>query len=152
ALLEEAGWTLAEGQTVRTNANGDSLTLTLTSTDAQFRQTWAAVAEQNLEGCGFAIERNHTPASWFFGDTTGLARREFELGAYAWVGQADPSGQTLYACNQIPTPRNNWEGQNYMGLCNQEASDAIVLANNTLDREERIAAYNLVQEKFAEDM
>ncbi len=152
ALLEEAGWTLAEGQTVRTNANGDSLTLTLTSTDAQFRQTWAAVAEQNLEGCGFAIERNHTPASWFFGDTTGLARREFELGAYAWVGQADPSGQTLYACNQIPTPRNNWEGQNYMGWCNQEASDAIVLANNTLDREERIAAYNIVQEKFAEDM
>lgn len=152
ALLEEAGWTLADGGSVRTNAQGDSLTLSLTTTDAQFRQTWAAVAEQTLEGCGFAIERNHIPASYWFGDTTGLARREFELGAYAWVGQADPGGQTLYACNQIPTPRNNWEGQNYMGWCNQEASDAIVLANNTLDRDERIAAYDIVQKNFADEM
>ncbi|HXF62849.1 MAG TPA: ABC transporter substrate-binding protein, partial [Caldilineaceae bacterium] len=93
-----------------------------------------------------------TPASWWFGDTTGLARRQFELGAYAWVGQTNPAGQTLYACNQIPTPANNWEGQNYMGWCNQRASDAVVLANNTLDQEERKAAYDIVQEEFAKDM
>ncbi len=152
ALLEEAGWTLPAGATIRENANGEQLALSLTTTDAQFRQTWAAVAEQNLEGCGFDINRNHIPASYWFGDTTGLARREFELGAYAWVGQADPQGQTLYACNQIPLPTNNWEGQNYMGWCNQAASDGIVLANNTLDRDERVAAYNIVQEEFAKDM
>lgn len=152
ALLEEAGWTLPDGGTVRENANGDPLTLSLTTTDAQFRQTWAAVAEQNLAGCGFDIERNHISADIWFGDTTGLARRDFELGAFAWVGQADPGGQTLYACNQIPTADNNWEGQNGMGWCNQAASDAIVLANNTLVREERIAAYDIVQENFANDM
>lgn len=152
ALLDEAGWTLPDGGAVRQNANGDPLALTLTTTDAQFRQTWAAVAEQNLEGCGFDITRNHTPASWWFGDTTGLARREFELGAFAWVGEANPKGQTLYACNQIPTPRNNWEGQNSMGWCNQRASDNIVLANNTLDEATRIEAYNAVQEEFAKDM
>lgn len=152
ALLEEAGWTLADGAAIRTNAQGDSLELSLTTTDAQFRQTWAAVAEQNLEGCGFDITRNHISADIWFGDTTGLARREYELGAYAWVGQADPAGQTLYACNQIPTPSNNWEGQNTMGWCNQTASDAIVLANNTLDRDARIAAYDIVQEEFAKDM
>jgi ABC-type transport system substrate-binding protein len=152
ALLEEAGWTLPAGATVRQNANGDPLVLSLTTTDAQFRQTWAAVAEQNLEGCGFDIARNHIPASYWFGDTTGLARREFELGAYAWVGQADPQGRTLYACNQIPLPTNNWEGQNYMGWCNQAASDGIVLATNTLDRDARIAAYDIVQEEFGKDM
>ena len=152
ALLEEAGWTLADGATVRTNANGDTLTLSLTTTDAQFRQTWAAVAEQSLEGCGFDITRNHISAAIWFGDTTGLARRDFELGAFAWVGQADPSGISLYACNQIPTADNNWEGQNGMGWCNQAASDAVVLANNTLDRDQRIAAYNIVQEEFGKDM
>ena len=152
ALLDEAGWTLPDGATVRQNAQGDSLVLSLTTTDAQFRQTWAAVAEQNLEGCGFDITRNHIPADIWFGDTTGLARREFELGAYAWVGQADPTGQSLYACNQIPTADNGWEGQNTMGWCNQAASDAVVLANNTLNREDRIPAYDLVQEEFAKDM
>lgn len=152
ALLDEAGWTLPAGGTVRQNANGDPLALSLTTTDAQFRQTWAAVAEQNLEGCGFDITRNHLTADIWFGDTTGLARREFELGAFAWVGQTDPSGITLYACNMIPTADNNWEGQNGMGWCNQRASDAVVLANNTLNRDERIAAYNIVQEEFAKDM
>jgi len=152
ALLEEAGWTLPEGATYRVNAEGDTLELSLTTTNAQFRQTWAAVVEQQLAACGILVIRQHTPASWWFGDTTGLARRDFELGAFAWVGQADPGGRTLYACDQIPTPGNNWEGQNGMGWCNETASAAIVLATNTLNRDERIAAYNIVQEEFGKDM
>src|SRR5262245_54909829 len=52
-LLDEAGWNVPEGATagdgsVRVNANGDSLSLKLTTTTAQFRQTWTAVAVQNL--------------------------------------------------------------------------------------------------------
>jgi len=151
ALLEEAGWTLAGGS-VRSNANGDLLSLKFTTTSAQFRQTWSAVMIQNLAECGIQIIPTYAPASWWFGDTTGLARRDFELGAFAWVGQADPSGRTLYACDQIPVPSNNWEGQNYMGWCNPAASDAIVKANNTLIRDERIAAYDIVQQEFAKDV
>ena len=152
ALLDEAGWTLAEGATVRTNADGETLALEFTTTNAQFRQTWAAVMEQNLAACGIVMIRQHTPGSWWFGDTTGLARRDFEMGAYAWVGESDPKGRTLYACNQIPLPSNNWEGQNYMGWCNQTASNAIVAANNSLDRDERIASYDTFHKEFAADM
>jgi len=156
-LLDAAGWKYPEGEQAgpgvyRQDANGNSLKLTLTTTNAQLRQTWAAVAEQNLAECGILLIRQHVPASFWFGDTTGLKRRDFELGAYAWVGQADPGGQTLYACNQIPTPKNNWEGQNVMGWCNQKASDAIVLANNTLKRDERIKAYDIVEQEFGKDM
>lgn len=152
ALLDEAGWTLPEDAAYRVNADGDTLELTLTTTNAQFRQTWAAVVEQQVADCGILLIRQHTPASWWFGDTTGLARRDFELGAFAWVGQADPSGRSLYACDQIPTPANNWEGQNGMGWCNELASQNIVLANNTLERDARAAAYDIVQEEFAKDM
>lgn len=152
ALLDEAGWTMDEASGYRVNADGQTMELTLTTTNAQFRQTWAAVVEQQLAGCGILLIRQHTPASWWFGDTTGLARRDFELGAFAWVGQADPGGRTLYACDQIPTPGNNWEGQNGMGWCNEAASQNIVLATNTLERDARVAAYNVVQEEFAKDM
>lgn len=152
ALLDEAGWTLDEASGYRVNADGQTMELTLTTTNAQFRQTWAAVVEQQLADCGILLIRQHTPASWWFGDTTGLARRDFELGAFAWVGQADPGGRTLYACDQIPTPGNNWEGQNGMGWCNEAASQNIVLATNTLEREARVAAYNVVQEEFGKDM
>ncbi len=152
ALLEEAGWTDPDGDGIRNNANGDALSLKLTTTNAQFRQTWTAVAIQYLADCGIQVVPLYAPASWWFGDTTGLARRDFELGAFAWVGEADPGGQTLYACNQIPLPSNNWLGQNSMGWCNQTASDAIVQANNTLNRDERIAAYQAVQTEFSKDM
>jgi len=150
AALEAAGW-VDGGDGIRTK-DGNRLSLKFTTTTAQFRQTWAAVAEQNLLECGIEVIRLHTPASWWFGDQTGLQRRDFELGAYAWVGQTNPAGRTLYACNQIPLPSNNWEGQNYMGWCNEEASQAIVAANNTLDRAERIANYDIVQKHFSADM
>lgn len=152
-LLEEAGWTSeGEGQ-VRTNAEGESLSVKFSTTDAQFRQTWAAVLEQQLlENCGIQMIRTHAPGSWFFGDKTGLQVRDFELGAYAWVGQADPQGYTLYACNQIPLPSNNWEGQNYMGWCNETADRAVFRANNTLSREERIEQYRILQQEFTKDM
>ena len=148
ALLKEAGY--EEGANVETGA---PLFLRFTTTNAGFRQTWATVLEQQLaDNCGITIARTHAPASWWFGDTTGLARRDYELGAFAWVGQADPGGISLYACNQIPLPSNNWEGQNGMGWCNEAASKAIVAANNTLDRNERIKQYAIVQQEFTKDM
>ncbi|MFN8496135.1 MAG: ABC transporter substrate-binding protein [Caldilineaceae bacterium] len=156
-LLDEAGWKLPQGAqpgdgSFRQNAKGDTLSIKFTATNAQFRQTWAAVVEQNLAQCGILLIRQHVPSAWLFGSTSGLQRRDFEIAGFGWTGQADPAGQTLYACNQIPQPSNNWQGQNYMGWCNQTASDAIILANNTLKREDRIAAYDTVQKQFAEDM
>jgi len=152
ALLDEAGWTLLEGEPFRKNANGDELVLKLTTTNAAFRQTWGAVWEQQMAACGVHIVRFHAPASWFFGDTSGVNRRDFELGAYAWVGQADPTGQTIWACDQIILPENNWTGQNRIGWCNQTASDAIKAANNTLIKEERIKQYTIFQQEFTKDM
>lgn len=152
ALLDEAGWTLAEGADFRANAAGDALSLKFTTTSAAFRQTWAAVFEQQMANCGIQIVRLHAPASWWFGDTTGLARRDFELGAFAWVGQADPGGQTLWACDQIPSPANGWEGQNNMGWCNEKASVGIKNANNTLIKDERIKWYTDVQQAYTEDV
>lgn len=152
ALLDEAGWTLAEGATVRTNADGDALSLKFTTTNAAFRQTWGAIWTQQMADCGVEIIPLYAPASWWFGDTTGIARRDYELGAFAWVGQADPGGQTLYACDQIPHPGNGWEGQNAMGWCNEAASTNIKLANNTLVKDERIAAYTVTQAEFTKDI
>ncbi|MBI3362614.1 MAG: peptide ABC transporter substrate-binding protein, partial [Chloroflexi bacterium] len=152
ALFEEAGWKAEEGVPYRHNANGEELVLKFTTTNAQFRQTWAAVFESNMSKCGVRILRFHTPGSWWFGSTSGLRRRDFELGAFAWVGQADPGGRDLYACNQIPTPENGWQGQNYMGWCNEKASNAIIAANNTLNRDERIKQYAIVQQEFTKDV
>jgi ABC-type transport system substrate-binding protein len=152
ALLDEAGWKLAEGARVRAKEDGSVLALKFYTTTAAFRQAWAAVWERQMADCGVQILRSHVPATWWFGDTTGLAVRDFEIGAFAWVGQADPGGQTLYACDQIPLPENNWEGQNYMGWCNEAASQAIKNANNTLLQEDRLKWYTIVQQEYTKDV
>lgn len=154
ALLEEAGWqeSTFEGDP-RVNEEEEPLSLKFTTTDASFRVTWATVLEQQLmENCGIQIIRTHALGSWWFGGASGLQRRDFELGAYAWVGQADPAGASLYACNQIPLPENNWQGQNYMGWCNETASKAILAASNVLDREQRKEQYAIAQREFTQDM
>jgi ABC-type transport system substrate-binding protein len=152
ALLDEAGWTLAEGATYRTNANGEELAFQFTTTNATFRQTWSAVWIQQMAECGINVVALYAPASWWFGDTTGLARRDFELGGFAWVGEADPDVQTLYACDQIPSPANGWAGQNYMGWCNEAASVAVKNGANTLVQDERAEFYTAFQAEFTKDV
>jgi len=152
ALLDEAGWTLAEGADFRTNADGLELSFKFTTTTAAFRQAWAAVWQAQMADCGINIVRFHVPASWWFGDTTGLSRRDFEIGAFAWVGEADPGGTSLWACDQIQMASNNWEGQNDMGWCNEAATVAIKKANNTLNQQERIDNYRIVQAEYTKDV
>jgi ABC-type transport system substrate-binding protein len=152
ALLAEAGFVVNEGTGYLNNAAGDELSLKFTTTTATFRQTWAAVFEKQMKDCGIRVLRFHVPASWWFGDTTGLSRRDFELGAYAWVGEADPGGLTLWACNQIPLPSNGWVGQNYMGWCNEAADKGIKEATNNLEQDVRKAAYTIVQQEYTKDV
>lgn len=153
ALLDVAGWTLQPGATYRTNSAGYELALKFTTTDAGFRVSWALALENQLrDNCGLRLVRFHVPGGVLFGSASGLQRRDFELGGYAWVGQSDPGGVTLYACEQIPTPANNWAGQNYMGWCNPAASDAVKQAGNSLPRAERVAQYAIAQREYATDM
>ncbi len=152
ALLDEAGWKLPSGGTIRVNDKGEPLVLRFTTTNAPFRQTWGAVFVSSLQKCGIQLLPSYIPGSIWFGGNSGLRRRDFDLGAFAWVGETEPPRVTLYACDQIPTPSNNWNGQNYMGWCNERASTAIKQANNTLNDKERKELYKVIQEEFSKDM
>jgi ABC-type transport system substrate-binding protein len=151
-LLDAAGWKKPEGGATRVNDKGEPLILRFTTTNASFRQTWGAVFEKQMAACGIIVQRSHIPGSIWFGGSSGLRRRDFDLGAFAWVGEPDPGGESLYACNNIPTPSNNWQGQNYMGWCNDAANKAIRDANNSLSVDARKAAYKIHQDEFAKDM
>ncbi|MGB9774695.1 MAG: ABC transporter substrate-binding protein [Bacteroidota bacterium] len=151
-LLTEAGWILLPGAEYRTK-DGRELVLTLNTTTSPTRVTYLSVFEAQMKACGIRVIRNHQPASWFFGSNTGLSVRDFELAVFAWVAGDDPGGRTIYACDQIPLPANNWSGQNFMGWCNEAASNAIVQASNTeLPQDQRKAFYATFINLFAEDI
>jgi ABC-type transport system substrate-binding protein len=155
ALLDDAGWEQVSGAAFRINADGAELALTLTTSDSNFRQTWAAVWEEQMKACGIHIVRNHTPAEWFFGEDSGLRRRDFEMTAFAWAAGYDSGGlnaYTRYACDQVPSAANNWQGQNYSGWCNPTADASLKIALGSLKQPEQRAAYRHVQQAYAQDI
>jgi hypothetical protein len=98
----------------------------------------------------------HTSLEWLYGATTGLQVRDFEVSEFAWMtSDEEPYGRELYACDRIPAPDNGWSTgyQNYMGWCNQIASDAAITATNTaLTQGERKAAYAVLIDALAEEV
>jgi peptide/nickel transport system substrate-binding protein len=148
ALLETAGWTLpADGQ-IRTK-DGKQLVLTLTTTESAQRVAFLTVFAAQMQACGIDVIRYHVPDAF-----DRIFWRDFELAEYAWAeDENEPGGVERYACDQIPSPDNNWIGLNAMGWCNSAASDAIVLASDTtLSQTERRAYYETFVNLFAEDV
>ena len=69
--------------------------------------------------------------------------------------EADPPPQLatqVIAANNIPSPANDYQGQNFPGWCNPEANLALVNANWSLDVAERQAYYAVHLTRFAEDL
>ena len=153
ALLDQAGWILEPGATYRTRG-GKELVLTLRTTDSPFRITFLTVFETQMQACGIRVIREHLDMNWFFGKHTGIQVRDFELSDFAWmIPDSEPAGQTIYACDQIPTPVNGWHGENFPGWCNASASTAITTATNrALGQTERKAAYAVVINAAATDL
>ena len=159
ALLEDAGWTLPEGEIYRINAAGDRLAIQLTTTQTELRIAYAEVMEAQLAECGIQLLRFHANTDWFFGDTfTGLSRRDFDTASFAWLfdengGLEEPV--YLFGCSYIPSEENGWgeDFQNYMGWCNPVASQAAEQASNLdLTQDERKPFFVTLQEEFATDV
>ncbi len=95
ALLDEAGWRLADGGSYRTDASGRELSLTLTTSDAKFRKLLADAWAEQMERCGVRVERDYRPAAEFFAAGGALERREFEMAGLAQVWDEAASLKTL---------------------------------------------------------
>ncbi|KAF0106925.1 MAG: hypothetical protein FD146_2283 [Anaerolineaceae bacterium] len=152
ALLESAGWRLPAGVSYRVNAKGEELHLTLTTTAADFRKTWAAVFIEQMKTCGLRVDASHFPADQFYSEEGALVQRDFELAALAWIAPADANVRWRYACDGIPSAINEFTGENYAGWCNPIADQAIKQAEENLKREALKDASRVVQLEYARDL
>ncbi len=166
-LLEEAGWVDADGDGVR-EKDGLRLSLTIRTTSGNVMREWLTQLFQQYQAeCGIDIIIDLLPGSVWFGDETGLTVADYELGEYAWVGEIDPGGRTLYSCDEIAIPEpdtlcvedrcfdivGDYSGQNSMAWCNPEAHDLIVFATEgTLIQSERFEAYKRQQQIYTEEL
>lgn len=151
ALLDAAGWPLGEDG-LRRNAEGEPLQLQImTTAGAKARELVEQVLQSQWRAAGIDVRiRNEAPRI-FFGDTT--RRREFDsMVMFAWVSAPEPVPRTVLHSSEIPTPDNNFAGQNYTGYRNPEMDQLILDIEEELDVDARMALWAEVQRIYARDL
>jgi len=66
-----------------------------------------------------------------------LPAGDYDFAMFIQVTSPDPSVKSILACDQIPGPANDGQGQNQWWWCNQKATDLIDKADAELDTAKR---------------
>ena len=84
-LLDEAGWTLEEGEEIRTNEDGDTLTLDYVASEGMdLAVDEAEMAKQMLAEVGVEVKVQQVPANALFSEY--VTPGNFEMVAYVLIG------------------------------------------------------------------
>lgn len=135
-LLQDAGWIETPGGT-RVNSHGQKLRLTLMTTAGNHtREQIEQILQDDWRKIGIELEINNQPAKVFFGET--MRQRKFEhLALYAWISDPISDGESLWTKENIPSEKNNWQGQNMPGWVNDESNEILHKIPVTLAEEAR---------------
>ena len=159
-LFSELGWSPgSDGILQRTTADGRTVRFELefvTTAGNAVRERQQQFIAEDLRQVGIDVRINNAPASVVFsadfldrgydGAWTGLVM-------FAWVSsQASTLNAALYLCENIPSPANNYSGQNLAGGCVPEYDEARQQAVRNLDPEAARPFYQEMQRIFAEEL
>jgi peptide/nickel transport system substrate-binding protein len=149
-LLDEAGFSeLRNG--VRQNANGQRLTVELTTTAGnRVREQVAQVLQSQFRQVGIELRIKAEPPRIF---SEALNRRTFPgLAMYAWVERPEGVPRSTLHSEEIPTAQNGWSGQNYPGYRSAAMDRALDAAERELDTTKRRALFADIQRIHAGDL
>lgn len=151
ALLQEAGFTPGPDGFLRDRAGRRFEITIMTTAGNALREQVQQVMKEQLKTVGIDLRIDNRPASVLFGQVTN--RRQFpHLVMYAWLQTPLSLGNTLWKSEQIPTPANNWEGQNYPGWRNTENDQLLQQIENEIDVTKRIDLLKKQQAIWAEEL
>jgi peptide/nickel transport system substrate-binding protein len=151
ALLDEAGWTVAEDG-IRRNAAGEPLTIQIMTTAGnRTRELVEQVLQSQWKQLGIDARIRNQPARVFFGQT--VSERKFPaMAMFAWISAPESVPRTTLHSDHIPTADNNWSGQNYTGFKNVEMDALIEQIEVELDRDKRRELWRRLQHIYAEEL
>ena len=150
-LLVQAGWTHMKGG-VRHNDAGKPLRLEIMTTAGnRTRELVEQVLQSQWKRVGIDVRIRNQPARVLFGQT--LTERRFKsMAMFAWISSPENVPRTTLHSEHIPTPANNFSGQNYTAFKNAEMDDLIEKIDIELDREKRRAMWRRLQEIYVEEL
>jgi peptide/nickel transport system substrate-binding protein len=149
-LLDEAGWKMS-GDGIR-RKSGQPLNLTLMSTSGnKSRERYEQLLQADWRKIGVDLEIKNQPAKVFFGET--MRKRKFtHLAMYSWIKDPLALSDTLWRCDYIPSPANNFMGQNQPGFCDKRTDELLKKASRELDDQKRAKIGQEVESILAEEL
>jgi peptide/nickel transport system substrate-binding protein len=134
SILQSAGWTL--GSDGIFTKGGKRLSIEFRTTAGnKIRENTQQVLKEQTKAAGIDLNIKNVPPTQLFEDL--LPKREFQLAEFAQVASPDPSVTSILACDQIPTPQNNYSGQNSFSWCNKQATSLMKQSDATIDHNQR---------------
>ena len=147
ALLDEAGWKMgADGIRVK---NGTRLSFQIsTQTESANGKLLEEQVQRYWHTIGADAQVKNYPTALFFDNTAHgpLQGGRYDVATFAWVGAADIDNSAIYSGHNFAP-----HGQNALFWNNPVATKAMDDANQTVDRQRRLAEYRIVQREFAKD-
>lgn len=142
-LLDEAGWKLPEGKTVR-EKDGQPLEISyLAITGIKTSENEGQILQKNLAEVGISLKMNPVPPADFFPKY--VVKRDFQITSFAWVGTPYPMNNIgqIYGCHDeggklVPNDSN------YAALCLPEVLELTKKADVEMDRSKRVELANQV--------
>ena len=149
-LLEAAGWH-AEGDGVRRNGEGDTMTLELATTAGnRTRELVEEVLQSEWREIGIDVRLKNQPARVLFGDS--LTHRNFQMAMYAWISAPENVPRSMLYSNEIPDKANGFSGENFTGFHDAEADRLIDAIEVELDRAKRADLWHRLEALYAEEL
>ena len=150
-LLDAAGWS-RKIKGIRVNAAGEPLQFQLMTTAGnRSRELVEQVLQSMWKAAGIDIRINNEPARVFFGET--VTKRKFPaMAMFAWLSAPESVPRTTLHTDSIPTPENNWGGQNYTGYSNPKMDKLLEAIEVELDRDKRKTMWRELQHIYATDL
>jgi len=150
-ILTDAGWT-KNGDGFWADSTGNVPEIHwMVNTGNTRRESTQAFLIPKLAEAGFNVVADNCEALPCVFQTR-LPALKYDMAMYISNVAPDPVYLTTsFACDYIPSEANNFVGQNQTGWCNQEASDMLHQADQTLDETERVTLVKGAIAKMAED-
>ena len=151
SLLDAAGWLETAGG-VRVNAAGQRLSFELMAASGNRTiELIEQVLQSQWKKVGIDVRLRNEPPRVFFGDT--VRKRKFPaMAMFSWVSAPESVPRTTLHSSAVPTPENNWAGQDDTGFKNAEVDSLIDKLEITLDKEKRRPLWRRLQEIYIDEV
>ncbi len=150
-LLDEAGWRIKK-RGIRYNDIGEKLSFEIMTTAGnRTRELVEQILQSQWKAVGIEVKIKNEPARVFFGQTM-TERRFSAFGMYAWMSSPENVPRTTLHSSHIPTPDNNYAGQNYTGFKNAEMDALLEKIETELDKSKRRVMWRRIQHIYAEQL